>query len=134
MRRSQAHALRQILQAAIGYIDLGIVALDDSLLNSADKLSKAKSCIHDADRVISREVPPMVKPMNSWTLGDGAYINVDVVTSDLVQLQITARGHVTVEIILNAYVAHQIGDVLIGAADYAGLPARKRTPLDVPRV
>jgi hypothetical protein len=113
MRRSQAHALRNILQAVVGYMQIGSV-------------EKATSCVMDAERIIARDVPAMIKPMNSWSLGDGAYINVDVVSSDLVLLQISAKDHVQMTIMFNSYIAHQIGDVLIGVADYAGLPAKVR--------
>lgn len=113
MRRSQAHALRNILQAVVGYMEIGAI-------------EKATSCVMDAERIIARDVPAMIKPMNSWSLGEGAYINVDVVTSDLVMMQISAREAVQMNIMINSYVAHQIGDVLIGVADYAGLPAKAR--------
>ena len=113
MRRSQAHALRNILQAVVGYMEIGAI-------------DKAKSCVMDAERIISREVPAMIKPMNSWSLGDGAYVNVDVVSSELVLMQISAKDHVQMTIMFNSYIAHQIGDVLIGVADYAGLPAKVR--------
>ncbi len=115
MRRSQAHALRNILQAVVGYMEIGAI-------------SKATTCVMDAERIISRDVPAMIKPMNSWSLGDGAYVNVDVISSDLVLMQISARDRVQMSIMLDSYIAHQIGDVLIGVADYAGLPAKARKP------